>query len=228
MVKATVLTWRDLLLGDDTGELLVSFPPNFTDVPKVGEIVILEGMLSESGVMTCYRFNYEEERIAVVETRPMETQPKTPVVTQQPTTELQPVVPQPEPQPEILTPQKPEVNVKCPVCGRVFKNEMGLKVHMKLAHGEAKAEEKKVVPVTPQQVTPILEQIPSAQTTTPPPQPAEAKPQLPEELIRLARIAGMINKPYEDFKKAILKDHPNIDVDELIRQAGCVVEGGVV
>jgi hypothetical protein len=25
-----------------------------------------------------------------------------------------------------------------------------------------------------------------------------------------------------------LKDHPNIDVDELIRQAGCVVEGGVV
>jgi hypothetical protein len=50
----------------------------------------------------------------------------------------------------------------------------------------------------------------------------------PKEAVRLARVAGEIRRPYEDFKQYISSRFPGIDVDGLIGAAGLKVEGGVL
>jgi predicted transcriptional regulator len=58
--------------------------------------------------------------------------------------------------------------------------------------------------------------------------PTEVKPTLPDEAVKYAHAAAVINKPFEEFKTWITGKFPSIDIDELLKAANAKVEGGVM
>jgi uncharacterized C2H2 Zn-finger protein len=205
LVQATLLSWHSVLAGDSTGEIMLTFPPRLAQVPKVGETIAVEGTLTEQEEFVVYRFSPVvgkplEER---AEGLPLPVPPPAPTVTP-------PAPPAPPPPTVTAAPSPPEF--KCSTCGRSFKSEQALRVHVGRAHGGRPAE------------APKPGARPEVKVEAPPPEEAA----FPKEAVRLARVAGEIRRPYEDFKQYISSRFPGIDVDGLIKAAGLKVENGVL
>jgi hypothetical protein len=224
VVKAQMLTWNLVLAGDSSGEIMLTIPPSIGRVPNVGEVIAAEGSLSEQGEFFVYRYN-------VVPAEPIEVVAATQTVTVPPTstpaivptvTATTVTVPTPAPAPTVTIAVPTEG--KCPICGREFKSKQALGVHIKLAHKKVPAEAK------PTEVKPVEAPKPAVETKPEVAEvkPEEVKPSLPDEAVKLTRVAATINKPVEDFKASILSKFPGINIDELFKAAGVIVEGGVM
>lgn len=217
LVKAQVLEWNLVLAGDDTGEIMLSIPPSVGRVPSNGEVIAVEGVLTEQEEFIVWRYSTAEVKteVTVSPTVTATVTAPTPVATTATTT----------------TPAAQEF--KCPECGKVFKNKLGLSIHMKTAHKKTaeapKTEEEKKPEEKPTQ--PAVEVKPIEVKPAEEAKPAETKPTVgtvPDEAVKLARVAATINKPYEEFKAFITGKFPGIDVDGLLKVAGVKVEGGVL
>jgi uncharacterized Zn finger protein (UPF0148 family) len=202
-VKAQLLEWSMILAGDDTGEILLTISPSINQLPQPGEIIAVEGVLNESEEFFVYRYT----------SAPME--------------EAKPAIQQVATiQPQVETKEAPKVEAKvaevvCPVCGKSQKNLSALKIHAKLAHKKSLGE----LQATTQKIEQIVKEVLKEEAKV-----VEEKKEekFPEEAIKLARVAGMINKPYEEFKTFITNKYPNINIDELLKEAGIVVEEGIL
>jgi hypothetical protein len=201
IVRAQLLEWNLVLAGDSTGEIMLSIPPSVGRVPNVGEVIAVEGVLTEQEEFLVYRFS-------AVETKTVEEKVETKAVA--------------VPSPAVEQPAVEVTEYKCKVCGKTFKNTQALKIHEKLAHKETAKSVEATKPVeTETKVEAKPEPVPTvaeAKTTT----------SIPEEAVKLARVAAVINKPLEEFKAYILGKYPGINIDELLKTAGCVVEGEVL
>jgi len=218
LVRAQVLEWNLVLVGDNTGEIMLTIPPSIGRVPNPGEEIAVEGMLTEQEEFFVYRYSTAEAEPVSVEV-PAVSATVTPTTAQAVTTTP------PTPPPVTVTPQAPTVTVteaifKCPVCNKVFKNKLGLSVHVKTAHKERSEE---TTPKPAEAPKPEVKPVEAVEA-----KPAEVKPSLPEEAVKFARVAAAINKPVEEFKAWIATKFPEIDIDELFKAAGVKVEGGVM
>jgi uncharacterized C2H2 Zn-finger protein len=213
VVKAQSLVWTEILAGDNTGEVILTIPPSVGRVPNEGEIIAVEGVLTENEEFLVYRYAsaiQDKQQIQVVQIQPQATIPQT--ITQ--------VTPQQEAKPEF----------KCSICGKVFKNEPALKAHITRMHKE---EDTKQVKLESKEEEVKQEEVKPVQETKPPEaKPPEAKPPEPssestiETAMKLARVAATIQKPYEEFKAYLESKFPGINVDEVIAKAGVKVEDG--
>jgi uncharacterized C2H2 Zn-finger protein len=218
VVKAQSLVWTEILAGDNTGEVILTIPPSVGRVPNEGEIIAVEGVLTENEEFLVYRYasaiQEKQQQIQVVQIQPHIT-----------TTE-----------PQVITPQSgsiaPQVTpeFKCSKCGKVFKNEPALKAHITRMHKE---EDTKQVKLESKEEEVKQEEVKPVQETKPPEaKPPEAKPPEPssestiETAMKLARVAATIQKPYEEFKAYLESKFPGINVDEVIAKAGVKVEDG--
>jgi hypothetical protein len=219
LVRAQVLEWNLVLAGDSTGEIMLTIPPSIGRVPNAGEVIAVEGVLTEQEEFFVYRFSSVEVKPAAVEIPAVTvavTAPPVSTVTTAPPTPTEPTV----------TITAPPAALKCPECGREFKNKQALGVHIKLAHKKTLAEAQAVT--KPVEAKPV--EVPTPVEVPKPAEvkPAEVKPTLPDEAVKYARVAGTINKPFEEFKVWILGKFPDINIDELFKAAGVIVEGGVL
>jgi len=196
IVKAQSLVWTEILAGDNTGEVILTIPPSVGRVPNEGEIIVVEGVLTENEEFLVYRYaSATQDKI-------------------QNQTQIQIIQPQAMAPQTISQPAQVESEVKefkCPTCGKVFKSEQALKMHIKQAHKEDAKQAK-------------LEQETKLATETRP----EVKPleSIPEEAVKLARVAATIQKPYEEFKAYMESKFPGVNIDEVIAKAGVKVEDG--
>lgn len=239
LVKAQVLEWNLVLAGDDTGEIMLSIPPSVGKVPNNGEVIAVEGVLTELDEFIVWRYSTAEAAV----------KPPIITVTAAPPVPVTAPTPTPTAAPTAAPPTAPvkAAEFKCPICGKSFKNTMALKIHTKTIHKmsleeaeKAKAAKPAEKPVEkPAEVKPpettVTAPTPAATTVTTPTtveKPAEvkveAKPTLPEEAVKLARVAATINKPFEEFKAFITGKFPGINIDELLKVAGVKVEEGVM
>jgi uncharacterized C2H2 Zn-finger protein len=220
VVKAQSLTWTEMLAGDSTGEVILTFSPSIGRIPNEGEIIAVEGVLTEDEEFLVYRYasaTQEKQQVQVIQ---VQSQAIT-------TTEPQVIAPQSG----SITPQvTPEF--KCSKCGKVFKNEPALKAHITRMHKE---EDAKQVKLESKEGEVKQEEVKPVQETKPPetkPETKETKPPEPssestiETAVKLARVAATIQKPYEEFKAYIESKFPGINVDEVIAKAGVKVEDG--
>jgi hypothetical protein len=212
-VKAQLLEWSMILAGDDTGEILLTISPSINQLPQPGEIIAVEGVLNESEEFFVYRY------------------------TSAPVEEAKPAIQQVATiQPQVETKEAPKVEAKvaevvCPACGKSQKNLSALKIHAKLAHkkslGELQKTTQKLEEKVKEEKIEVKEETKEEQKVEE--MKEEVKPTtIPEDAIKLARVAGMINKPYEEFKTFITNKYPNINIDELLKEAGIVVEEGIL
>jgi hypothetical protein len=205
-VKAQLLEWSMILAGDDTGEILLTIPPSINQLPQPGEIIAVEGVLNESEEFFVYRY----APASMIEAKPTIQQ----AVTIQPQAEIEEA-----PREEVKV-----VRVVCPACGKSQKNLSALKIHAKLAHkkslGELQATTQKIEQVVESKVELPKEEAKAVEE--------KKEEKFPEDAVKLARVAGMTNRPYEKFKTFITSKYPNINVDELLKEAGVVVEGGIL
>jgi hypothetical protein len=224
-VRAQVLEWNEVLAGDDSGEILLAFPPSVGDVPNPGAVIAVEGVLTEQEEFLVWRYSHAEVAqpppAPATQPAPIQVQPAPPTVEATPTTPTATPTTSPAPAP---APTQPSGLVKCGICGKEFKSLQALKVHERLAHKkEAKPE-----------VKPEAKPVEAKPEEKPQPKPeakAEAKPQpskFPEEALKLARVAALVQKPYEEFKTFITGKFPGIDVDALIKEVGAEVKAGKV
>ncbi len=135
--------------------------------------------------------------------------------------------------------QQPVVSggVKCPVCGKLFKDETGLKVHMKLVHKMAYQPQTQPVQSSPpvqtatesttsQPVT--IEVKPVEQPKVEQPKPEQVKPpeqaDIKPEAIRLAKVYGLLKKPLADFQEKLSKEFPGVPVEKVLELASVKVD----
>jgi hypothetical protein len=269
-VRAQPLEWNVVLAGDDSGEVLLAFPPSIGTAPNPGEVIAVEGVLTEWEEFLVWRYSSAEAvkpqlppKIEVVSTAPSptpvtvtvptpvpsQTTAQVPVQTPTETPSVTPTVPSvaptpsqiPSPAPVEKPSEKPTEGVKCPICGKEFKNAQAVKIHQRLIHKKRETAEKptvKIAEVKPQETKPEakpeakpVEAKPEEKPQPKPEAKLEAKPQpskFPEEALKLARVAAMIQKPYEEFKAFIAGKFPDIDVDGLIKAVGAEVRAGKV
>jgi len=217
VVKAQSLTWTEMLAGDSTGEVILTFSPSIGRIPNEGEIIAVEGVLTENEEFLVYRYAsaiQEKQQVQVIQVQPQ-------AIT---TTEPQAIAPQSG----SITPQvTPEF--KCSKCGKMFKNESALKAHITKMHKE---EDTKQVKLESKEEGVKQEEVKPVQETKPPETKPETKPSEPssestiETAVKLARVAATIQKPYEEFKAYIESKFPGINADEVIAKAGVKVEDG--
>jgi uncharacterized C2H2 Zn-finger protein len=221
-VKAQSLVWTEILAGDSTGEIILTIPPSVGRVPNEGEIIAVEGVLTENEEFLVYRY------ASATQDKQMQAQAQVQVIQPQSTAPT----PQPIPQTIVSQPVQVEHEVKefkCSTCGKVFKSEQALKMHVKQAHKEdvkqAKLEPKGEVK---QEAEPVQETKPATQEVKPPETKPEVRPSegIPEEAVKLARVAATIQKSYEEFKVYIEGKFPGINIDEVLARAGVKVEDG--
>lgn len=205
-VKAQLLTWSLFLAGDDTGEIMLTFSPRVPQTPKPGDVIVANGVLTEQQEFYVYRYNT---------VMPAPSQAPTPTPTQVAAT------------PQVTTVTVAgEAVLKCPICGLQQKNEMGLKLHIKMGH-KMKPEDVLKKPAGVQPLTKPPETPKTTEEAKPEAKPVEVtKPGLPDEAVKYTRVAATINKPYEEFKAWITNKFPTINIDELLKAAGVKVEDG--
>jgi uncharacterized C2H2 Zn-finger protein len=196
-VKATVLEWISILAGDDTGEVVLDFPPSVGIIPKDGESIAVEGVLTEQLSFIVYRFTTLKE---------VEEKVTTPIPT-----------PAPTPTPAEV-PTSAEGVLTCPTCGKQFKSQQALKLHKRLAHKTV--EEKPKPPAPTPAPTPVQ---PAVQPTSTP-----TAPGIPDEAVRLTKVAGILQKSAEEFKGFIASKFPQVDFDTLLKTAECSVVNGKI
>jgi hypothetical protein len=204
-VRAQVLEWNLVLAGDDTGEVMLTIPPSVGRVPSPGEVIAAEGTLTEQEEFIVWRYSTAEAKLPAAPAAAPAVTPTAPT----------PTAPAPAP--------PAPAEAKCPECDKVFKSAAALKAHMGLAHKKPPAAAK------PAEVPKPAPEAKPAEVAPPAAKPPEAKPaavEFPEEAIRRARIAAIINKPYEEFKAYMQKEFPGIDVDALIKVVGVEVKDG--
>ena len=265
-VKAQPLEWNIVLAGDESGEILLTIPPRIGQAPRPGEIIDVEGMLTEEDEFFVYRYAISTSRVKVEEKPKVEVKPEVEVKPPEVATTVT------APSPAAITATAPtivekpaevkveekkeevkkEAEAKCPVCGKTFKNLPALKIHVRFAHKKSledieaekkvkKLEEVVKPEVKKEEVKPETALAPQPAEVKPPevkpeaPKPevkaevkVEAKPSLPDEAVKLARVAATINKPLEEFKAFITSKFPGINIDELLKVAGVKVEEGVM
>jgi uncharacterized C2H2 Zn-finger protein len=220
VVKAQSLVWTEILAGDNTGEVILTIPPSVGRVPNEGEIIAVEGVLTENEEFLVYRYasaiQEKQQQIQVVQIQPQAIPQAITQVTSQQST------------------QETKLEFKCSICGKAFKNEPALKAHVTRMHKEEDTKqvklESKEEEVKQEEVKPVQET--KSPETKPEAKPPEAKPQEPssestiETAMKLARVAATIQKPYEEFKAYLESKFPGINVDEVIAKAGVKVEDG--
>jgi len=216
LVKAQVLEWNLALAGDDTGEIMLSIPPSVSAVPNPGDVIAVEGTLTEQEEFIVWRYS---SAVAAAEMKPEVTVQAAPVPIQ--VTVTTPTV---TPQVSVTAPAVPVTTTAqefvCPECKKTFKSDQALKIHMKLAHKpKPAAPAPTAAPVKPVEAKPAEQ-----------PKPTQPAPQvtIPEEAIKLTRIAATIEKPFEEFKAFITTRYPNINIDELFKAAKVQVVDGKV
>lgn len=137
--------------------------------------------------------------------------------------------------PKQITPANVE-GIKCPICGKIFRQETGLKVHMKLVHkqeykGQEEINDTKVtkVPETTNTTTtagPSSGVAPTENTNPPHTNPPEPTPsqEIRPEAVRLAKVYGLLKKPLKDFQDKLDKDFPNTPLDEVLKLASVKID----
>jgi uncharacterized C2H2 Zn-finger protein len=204
-VRAETLSWSNFLAGDDTGEIMLTFPPRIPQVPKVGDVIVAQGSLSEQYEFYVNRYN---------------------VVVAAPPTQAAATTPAPAVQPTAPTAAVEQTVLKCPICGLQQKNETGLKLHIKMGH-KVNPEDVLKKPAGVQPITKPSETPKPTEEAEPVEKPVgETKPAIPDEAVKYTRVASIINKPFEEFKAWIVNKFPTINIDELLKAAGAKVEDG--
>jgi DNA-directed RNA polymerase subunit RPC12/RpoP len=236
-VKAVTAWWILILAGDDSGEIILTFPPSITksqSIPPMGHIILARGALNENNEFMIYSF--EEANISQPVNQPI-SQPISQAVNQ----------PKEEPPFEAkveLVKQKLKEEAKgtegakfiCSICGKEFENGRKLAGHRMQHSRWEKAKEVKEVKETQAQIAPLI--------SKPEPQKEQAKeavkeeitkvqmPQMPqltereEELRKYARMAAYAAKPYDEFVRFFQIRFPNEDPDEALALANCEVREG--
>jgi len=78
-VRAQPLEWNVVLAGDDSGEVLLAFPPSIGTAPNPGEVIAVEGVLTEWEEFLVWRYSSAEAvkpqlpRVEVVSIAPSPT-----------------------------------------------------------------------------------------------------------------------------------------------------------
>lgn len=250
-VKVAALAWSLFLAGDDTGEIILAFPPSVGDNPREGEVIAVEGVLSETEEFIVYRWSPYSEASTPVK-QPAKPSAPVPVVEfKQPPSAAEIFA---KAQSQVAQPTPEEAKpFTCSSCGKTFKTYPVLMAHYKSAHPELyEAEKAKKATVKEPVKTPGVEPIeaygesevtveehaeeakavalPAAPTPPPPVSPQEETGDL-DDLVRFCRVAATLNKPYDDFKSFLFKRYPNITEEHIMRaleQAGAEVRDGKV